>query len=382
MSNAKGFIGINASMLDEHPTGVGVYTFNIINKLSFLYKKETQSEITVWTPYTKSIQGDVKIIKISDFMQSSKYGKFAAFCRFFWNTFLYPIKAKKFDLVISPTTHGSFRLQNQIITIHDLLSLRYKNISFHQRLYFKYLLPLIVSRVKLVIAVSEATKKDVLRFLKCPSEKVHVIYNGYDPSHYHQVQNEHQIFEKYSLKNYFLAVGPTYPHKNFEFLIQSYNHLDATVRKEYPLVIAGGKKRYLARLRQLVSDLGLNDQIHFLGYVPSALMPALYREAYLLVFPSLYEGFGFPLLEAMACGCPVVTSNVSSMPEVCGEAALYFDPVNKTSLCDAIVQVISDEDLRIELSKKGLVQAKKFSWEDSAKHWKTIVDQHLKTIKS
>lgn len=382
MRNSKGFIGINASMLDERPTGVGIYTYNIINKLSILYKKEDQSELTVFTPYRNFFREDIKIIKISDLLQSSKYGKLAALCRFFWNTFLYPLKAKKFDLVISPTTHGSFSLQNQIITIHDLLSLRYKNISFHQRLYFKYLLPFIISRVKLVIAVSEATKKDVLHFLKCPAEKVQVIYNGYDPSVYHQGQSENEIYKKYSLKNYFLAVGPTYPHKNFEFLIQAYHALGENVRKEYPLVIAGGKKKYLAKLKRLVSDLKLEKEIHFLGYVPTELMPPLYREAFLLIFPSLYEGFGFPLLEAMACGCPVITSQNSSMPEVCGQAALYFDPINKKSLLDAISQIVQNDSLRNELRRKGLHQAQRFSWENSASEWKKVVDNYLETIKS
>ena len=311
-------------------------------------------------------------------MQSSKYGKLAAVYRFLWNTFSYPFHARKFELAISPTTHGSFSLNNQIITIHDLLSLRYKNISFHQRLYFKFLLPHIISRAKLVIVVSEATKADVLKYLKCPAEKVHVIYNGYDESLYNCMIPGQRIFRKYLVSNYFLAVGPTYPHKNFEFLIKTYHSLDDSVKVKHPLVIAGGKKKYLGKLKRLVRELQLEERVRFLGYVPNELMPNLYREAHLLLFPSLYEGFGFPLLEAMACGCPVIAAQSSSIPEVCGEAAFYFDPVDQSSLAHAISKAVNDEELMQDLRKKGPKQAKKFSWDKSAAEWKQVVDHFLK----
>ena len=363
-------------MLDEQPSGVGVYSFNVINNLSDLYSKTRLQRITVFTPSRLLLNKNLDIVKLSAFLQSSKYGKLAAFCRFFWNTFYYPFQARKFDLLISPTTHGSFLLNNQIITIHDLLSLRYNNISPHQRIYFKYLLPYLVAKAKLIIAVSETTKKEIIHFLKCPESKIQVIYNGYDHVRYFTIREKTSlILQKYGVADYLLAVGPTYPHKNFERLIDAYNNLPDVIKQKYPLVIAGGKKKYENHLKQYVKTVKLENYVHFLGYVPIELMPSLYREALALVFPSLYEGFGIPLLEAMACGCPVLCSNTSSMPEVCGEAAFYFDPLNTTDISSSMQAVITHEDLRNELKKKGLIQCSKFSWQQTAESLKQVIEK-------
>lgn len=365
-------IGMNGSMLDEQPTGVGVYTINLVNNLSRIYREQ----ITVFTPSRFQLHADLRVVKLPGLLQSSKYGKLAAISRFLWNTFYYPFQARRFDLLISPTTHGSFTLPNQVITIHDLLSLRYKNISAHQRFYFKYLLPFLISRAKVVVAVSETTKQEIIHFLKCPPEKIAVIYNGYDQQRYFATnETTNHIREKYGIQDYLLAVGPTYPHKNFETLIDAYASLDQTTRDKHPLLIAGGKKKYLDHLKQYVQGRQLNQQIHFTGYVPSELMAPLYREAHALVFPSLYEGFGFPLLEAMACGCPVISSNTSSMPEVCGEAALYFTPTNRKEMSLSIEKLVFDNKLRQDLREKGLVRAKQFSWEQTAQALKTLIDR-------
>jgi glycosyltransferase involved in cell wall biosynthesis len=368
-------IGMNGSMLDEKPTGVGVYSFHLINNLSNLITKETSKNITVFTPTNTSLNKDIRIIKLSNLLQSTKHGKLAAFCRFAWNTFYYPVQGRKFDLLISPTTHGSFLLNNQVITIHDLLSLRFQNISSHQRFYFKYLLPVLIKRARLIIAVSENTKRDIIHFFNCPEHKIKVIYNGYDDDKYFPVEEKHQnIFNTYGVGNYLLAIGPTYPHKNFEMLIDAYKELNSTCKKTHPLLIAGGKEKYLTVLKNQVKHLGLQDCIHFTGYVPIELMPSLYREAYALIFPSLYEGFGIPLLEAMASGCPVISSNTSSMPEVCGDAVLYFDPADKFSLTASIQHLATDDSMRSDLVAKGLEQAKKFSWKKMAGSFNNIID--------
>lgn len=127
-------------------------------------------------------------------------------------------------------------------------------------------------------------------------------------------------------------------------------------------------------LKQLTQELNLENDVHFLGYVPMELMAPLYREAMGLVFPSLYEGFGFPILEAMACGCPVISSGTSSMPEVGGDAVLYFDPRDKQALVDSLKKLIGDGELRNVLRQKGLQQAKKFSWEKTARELKLTID--------
>ena len=374
MLSPKVTIGLNGSMLDEHPTGVGVYSLNLINCFSRL-SSDSDSSITVFTPTNSFLNKNLKIVKLPKLLLSSKYGKAAAFCRFFWNTFIYPIQASKFDYLISPTTHGSFLLNNQIITIHDLLSLRFNNISPHQRFYYKFLLPHLASKAKIIIAISETTKKDIIHFLKCPEEKIQVIHNGYDENVYFPIdENCKVILNEYGFENYFLAVGPTYAHKNFEKLIAAYNNLSSIERQRNPLVIAGGKYPYLNVLKQLVAKLKLEEHVHFLGYVPDSFMPSLYREAFALIFPSLYEGFGMPPLEAMACGCPVITSNTSSLPEVCGDAVLYINPAEESSITAAMRALTNDNPFYKKLIVKGLLQAKKFSWNKTAQALKTLLD--------
>jgi glycosyltransferase involved in cell wall biosynthesis len=382
MSQKEILIGLNGSMLDNHPTGTGIYSFNIINNLSDLEWGDHNCRLTVFTPTHSNLRKKLKIVKLSDLLQSSRFGKIAALTRFLWNTFLYPFQARGFDLLISPTTHGSFLLRNQIITIHDLISLRYKNISPHQRFYFKYLLPFIVSRARLIVTVSETSKKDIVHFLKCPEDKVKVIHNGYDNTHYFGTgEKGDAIYRAYGVKNYLLAVGPTYPHKNFETLIDAYASLDEKTRKDHPLVIAGGMKAYIGKLKLLVRKAGLDKDIHFLGYVPFESMPALYREAFLLVFPSLYEGFGIPLVEAMACGCPVIVSQTSSMPEVCGDAAYYIDPDSKESIRKSIETLVADAGLRDSIREKGYRRAEQFSWKKAAESFKSLIENQLLNAK-
>jgi len=125
--------------------------------------------------------------------------------------------------------------------------------------------------------------------------------------------------------------------------------------------------------------MGLQNDVYFIGYVPLELMPSLYREAFALVFPSLYEGFGIPLLEAMACGCPVITSNTSSMPEVCGDAAMYFNPNDEVSIKLSLQALINDEQLRRGFIEKGIIQAESFSWKKMAQSFNDIIDNFFVT---
>jgi glycosyltransferase involved in cell wall biosynthesis len=232
-----------------------------------------------------------------------------------------------------------------------------------------------IKRCKLVVAVSEATKRDIVDYLGCDPEKIKVIYNGYDSSVFNLASADGgEIARHYRVNNYILAVGPTYPHKNFEVLLRAYSSLSDSVKENFPLVIAGGMRKYVDRLKEVISEYNLGRHVKFLGYVPSILMPQLYGSARVLVFPSLYEGFGFPILEAMACGCPVIASNVSSIPEVCGDSALLFDPTNETELVGLILKLIGSEELREELVSKGLQQATRFSWDEAGKKWIELLE--------
>lgn len=378
MNNGKIKIALNASMLDNSPTGVGIYTFNIINSLVKLNWANKYENFTVFSPTLSFLDKEINVSKLSNLMLSSQYGKIAALTRFLWNTIFYFFKSKKYDLVISTTTHGCFFAKNQIITIHDLLSLRFNTISAHQRFYFTYLLPFMMKKSKCVIAISQTTKKDIVKYLGYPEEKIHVIYNGYDDKKYYLKTNaSHKITEHYGVKNYFLAIGPTYPHKNFEILISAYDKLSCTEKQKHPLVIVGGKQPYLNLIKQFVFDLNLTENVHFLNYVPENLMPALYWEAKALVFPSLYEGFGMPPLEAMACGCPVIASNTPAVLEICENAALYINPYNQKSITNALQKLIRNDDGSYfqQLVEKGLLQAQKFSWAKTAEKLKILIEE-------
>ena len=157
-------------------------------------------------------------------------------------------------------------------------------------------------------------------------------------------------------------------------LIDVYSGLETGIRDIYQLFIAGGKEDYTRKLKQKVAAMGLQDRIIFAGYVPAALMPDLYREAFALIFPSLYEGFGIPLLEAMASGCPVIVSNTASMPEVCGDAALYINPLDLDSLLTAIETLVRKPLVRQQLIEKGISRAGLFSWKQMARAFDTMID--------
>ena len=367
-------IAINGSMLDEHPTGVGTYTFNLINHLFNIWQQDGLKNITVFTPSKSYINKQIRTIKLPTILLSSRYGRIAAASRLLWNIFSYPVHAKKYTILISPSTHGALLLKNQIITVHDLISLHFDNISTHQRFYFKRLLPQLLKNARVIVAVSETTKKDIIRYFSIPENKIHVIHNGYDTERYFPLaQPVKTIGTKFQCGEYFLAVGATYPHKNFELLIDAYHSLPQSITGRFHLLIAGGKDEYLLKLKNKVMQLDLEGSVIFTGYVSAEIMPDLYREAFALIYPSLYEGFGIPLLEAMASGCPVIVSNAASMPEVCGEAALYVDPTSMEDLKNTIQRLVCDPRLRANLVNKGVSRASKFSWKKMATDFDSLI---------
>jgi glycosyltransferase involved in cell wall biosynthesis len=360
---------INASILDSKPTGVGIYTINIINEMAKL-SDPGRYNIKIFSPGSRffNVKENMEIKKIPRYVQRSEYKKFAGIFRFIWNQSLYAAASRGSDLCYSPTTHGSWLLKNQIITIHDLLAFHFPHQNKFQYYYYRYFLDKIIRHSKAVIAVSQSTKKDITKHLNYPADKIHVIYGGYDQSFFKpKPQDDDLIKRKYNIEKYILTVGATYPHKNIERLIISYSLLPDRLKKEYKLVVAGSREKYTHALMLLVKERDLQSNIVFTGYVSFDDLPYLYSGAAALVYPSLYEGFGLPPLEAMACGCPVVVSNISSLPEVCGDAAFYIDPYNVDDIANGIAKVLTDGILKEDLIRKGLERAKLFSWEKAAR---------------
>lgn len=267
-----------------------------------------------------------------------------------------------------------------VVTIYDLSFYRYPE-AFRpwNRLYLSIFTRLSTRRARRVIAISESTRRDVVTILGVPPDRVDVAYCGVDESLRPLPAAEVASFRsRRALPDRFiLFLGTLEPRKNIRTLIRAYGQwhkLESGIPK---LVIAGGKGWYYDQVFAEVEDLGLAGQVIFPGYVMQQELPWWYNAAECLVYPSRFEGFGLPVLEAMACGTPVVTTNVSALPEVAGDAALLVAPDDEPQLVEAMRRVLNDESLRQEMASKGLAQAANFTWARTACQTVTAYDRAL-----
>ena len=257
-----------------------------------------------------------------------------------------------------------------IVTIHDCIHLLFpeylRNRMAH--VYARAMLWTAVHRASRVLTVSEASKKDILRFFHVPEQRVTVIHNAIDERFYNDPPEEEivRVRERYQLHDRFLMyAGNVKPHKNLERLIDAFVVLRQSGFNDLKLLITGSEISRYATLRRAVHRYNLHKHVRFLGFQSETTLAALYRLADVFVFPSLYEGFGLPPLEAMASGTPVVVSNVSSLPEVVGDAGIQVNPYDADAIADGIRQVLTNSTLREELTARGLARARAFSWQES-----------------
>jgi glycosyltransferase involved in cell wall biosynthesis len=223
-----------------------------------------------------------------------------------------------------------------------------------------------VQKADRIVAVSEATAQDLQRISDVSGSRIEVIHNGVDPAYKPQDSGRaaEYVAGKYGVsKDYVLAVGTVQPRKNLATLVEAWKILRDRTKDQFQLVVAGARGWKNTQLDETIRRLGLTgNEIRFLGVVPEEDLPVLYSGSGVFVFPSLYEGFGLPLAEAMACGVPVVASNTSSVPEVVGEAALLVSPTEPEAFAEAILRVRGDDSLRKAMIEKGLSRAACFSW--------------------
>jgi glycosyltransferase involved in cell wall biosynthesis len=232
-----------------------------------------------------------------------------------------------------------------------------------------------------VLTVSEASKRDILKYFRVPEGKIDVIYNAIDERYGETPTPDEveRVRERYQLNApYVLYAGNIKPHKNLERLIEAFHMLrhDGDLAHVKLLIIGDEISKY-ATLRRAVHKYKLHKHVRFFGFVPDKTLAVLYRLARVFVFPSLYEGFGLPPLEAMASGTPVITSDVSSLPEVVGDAALLIDPLNPAAISEAMRRVLMDSDLHGDLRQKGLRRVREFSWERSVRRVREIYGEVL-----
>jgi glycosyltransferase involved in cell wall biosynthesis len=269
-----------------------------------------------------------------------------------------------------------------VVTIHDCIHLMFPQ-YLPNRFAFGYArasIALAARRATRVLTVSESSKRDILRFVDADPNKIDVIYNAYDERFAVEPREEDvvRVRERFQLHDEFvLYAGNVKPHKNLERLIEAFSLVRKRGLDHLKLVLIGDEISKYAALRRAVHRHQLHKYVRFLGYVPEETLAVMYRLAGVFVFPSLYEGFGLPPLEAMASGTPVVTSNVSSLPEVAGDAAVLVDPYDPSAIADGIYRVLTDEALRRSMRQKGIDRARQFSWEQSVRRVHDIYQEVL-----
>jgi glycosyltransferase involved in cell wall biosynthesis len=267
-----------------------------------------------------------------------------------------------------------------VVTIHDCIHLMFPQ-YLPNRFAYAYArtsIRLAARRATRILTVSESSKRDILRFVDTKPEKIDVIYNAYDDRFAIDPREEDvvRVRERYQLESEFvLYAGNVKPHKNLERLIEAFHLVRNRGLDHLKLVLIGDEISKYTALRRAVHHHQLHKYVRFLGYLPEVTLAVMYRLAGVFVFPSLYEGFGLPPLEAMASGTPVVTSNVSSLPEVAGDAAILVDPYDPRAIADGIYRVLTDEHLRRDLRRKGVARAGMFSWEQSVRRVRAIYDE-------
>lgn len=296
-----------------------------------------------------------------------------------WEDVKFLRRLNKVDGILHLPNHhfgrfGNFLKNPFIITVHDLIRyLDWKGYSVfihrpnHRDGFYLSLDYRGISKAIKIIATSQKTKKDLIGYLGIPEEKIRVIYEGIDHSIFKPIQGPKLIPYPY-----ILYVGSEHPRKNLARLLKAFKKIKEEKKfqdlKFVKVGKAGGREAdFRKQTLDVIRDLQLEKEVIFTEFVPESDLPAYYSAAECLVFPSLFEGFGFPPLEAMACGCPVIASNHSSVPEIVGDAGLLIDPHSVDDIFRAIREVLSDELLRKELSEKGIKRASQFSWKKAAK---------------
>lgn len=266
------------------------------------------------------------------------------------------------DFVLPPLRRGV-----SVLTVHDLSFLLHPECHEDKlRSYLEKAVPVSLARADVITTDSENARNDLICLMDAAPERVEVVYGGVDET-FRPMESEWELLSKTRQRfgiNYpfILNVGLIEPRKNLVVLVQAYERLKSRLGFSHKLVIAGAKGWLCADVFRKVHDLHLEDDVVFTGYVPDEDLPALFNLADLFVYPSVYEGFGLPVVEAMACGTPVVTSNTSSLPEVVGDAGLMVPPTEVDALVDAMERGLTDLALRDQMRVNGLQQAARFTW--------------------
>jgi glycosyltransferase involved in cell wall biosynthesis len=365
-------IAVNASIVGTNPTGLGLYSINLIRALDRI-----RDDFVVYSSSPEVFRGlRARIERVLPAVRPD-FGMRGHLVRILWLQSMLRIGLRSAGLraLLNTMPEGIVGLAiPQVTVVHDLLPLRFPLEYPRQQYYFRHFVPRILRTSRVVVTDSKFTGRDVVDLYGLRPTKLRVVYPGYDPSIFSG--NGEGLGPRPSGEPYFLYVGNLLPHKNLLRLLDAF----AIVRRRRPcrLVIRGeGRRAYVRALRDRVETLGLGGAITFLGYVDERFLRNLYTGAACCVLPSLGEGFGLTVLEAMACGTPVIAASGSSLPEVAGDAALMVDPYDAVNLAEVMYRVLTDEGVRRGLRRRGLERVATFSWRATAETISTLLDEAL-----
>jgi glycosyltransferase involved in cell wall biosynthesis len=354
---------VNLSVIFSQPTGISNYAFNL-----FPFFKNLNPTLLTAQNYP-----DFKCQPIPDNLTPAQGSK-GHLSRLIWTQFKLPQIYRELSakLIFSPLPEAPLYANcRYVVQVHDLIPLRFPNIKSPLTNYFRYVVPQVLAQAQHIICNSESTATDITNFYGISTNKITPILLAYDTNHFKPNSSKSKLSEpnkpinylkKYQNKPYFLYLGRQDKYKNLHGVIQAF--ADLVNNQDYELWLVGPTdKRFTPTLEIQISELGITNQVKFLNYVPYSQLPNIISNAIALVFPSFWEGFGFPVLESMACGTPAITSNLSSLPEVTGDAAILINPYKTSEITAAMQQISEDGEMRSQLSLLGLTRAKQFSWE-------------------
>lgn len=356
---------INLSILFSQPTGISNYAQNL-----FPYLKTLNPTLLTAQKYP-----DFNCYSIPNNLTPAQ-GTKGHFDRLVWTQLQLPkiYKKLKSHLIFSPVPeaplYGNCRF---VVMVHDFIPLRFPKHFSPLKYYHRHYIPQVLKQAQHIICNSQATANDITKFCHIETSKITPIPLAYDANHFRVLGGQDALPTR-SL--YFLYIGRHDPYKNLHRIIAAFAALPNN--GDYELWLAGPHdKRYTPVLQAQVEELGITNRVKFLNYVPYSELPKIINGASVLVFPSLWEGFGFPVLEAMACGTPVITSNLSSLPEVAGDAAILINPYNTREITEAMQIIVTDSQLRDRLSAQGMIRANQFSWEKTGFATAEVLSRYL-----
>lgn len=356
----------------KKPTGIERFAFHIAREVTKAYP-ETIVVSSVDIPRIPNAL-------VSQFLKCSRLllCKFEYLSRVVWDQAWLRLLITQYkpNILFFPIQDGMFFPPvKQVVTVHDLHYLHFdttlqecrQEIHSIRKSYFHLKMPHILEHSAAIIAVSESTKQDIVKTFGTDPAKIHVVNNGYDEERFRIIDEPQPSLDLYELQagQYVLFVGSILKHKNIIRLVEAFSSVETDLK----LVIAGYCKdaSYLSEILKATAELGLSaDRFQYIEFVAEDDLPSLYAGARVFVLPSLHEGFGVPIIEAMACGTPVITSNCSAMPEVAGDAALLVDPYSVESIASAMREVLENTELLKTLRAAGLERVKAFRWSYSA----------------